>query len=233
MSTTTRMAALLALGTFGFVACTDTATAPTGTVSAAALFDQAAAEAVTGGDAAGAAGLTFVAKALRNGVRPTPFEAYTAGKWEAYEGLVMVEEHVGVEPMTHGRLDRNFYMWHTVGEANLHLMTVKTSAEHGHMDVGNPDPGAGAYKEVARNTKNWDAFRGWALVVEKGVAGPCERETPLPNTVHRVTCNIAEYEVSFELSYKRLFEATTTTPWIMWARPRVVNGLKWTVYDLE
>lgn len=232
MRTSTLRAALAAaLGTMGVVACTDGATAP-GEVVRVAQLEQLATQAVAAGDLSGGERLRVVAKALQHGVRPSRYEAFTGERMEGYLALVLVEEHQGIEPYTHNRFDRFFFMWHEVDQDNLHLMQMKTTGEYGEMQPNASDPGAAEYMERRGALSHMSAFAGEGRINEVELGRPCEN-TPVGGQRHLVTCQRAIFRVGFELNLAHDAEVGAATHMKMWAQAQNVRGIKWTKYDPE
>ena len=228
---TLRTAMVAALCTMGLLACADGATAPSD-VSRFAQLEQLATQAIAAGDLAGGERLRVVANALRYGVRPARYEAFTGDRVEEYLALVLVEEHRGIEPFMHDRFDRFFFLWHEADQGNLHLMRMKTTGEFGEMTENASDPGQAEYMEGVGILTHMDAFAGQGRVTEVELGRACEN-APTVRQVHRVTCNRGLFRVAFEVELAHAGDAGAATHMKMWARAQNVRGIKWTLYDVE
>lgn len=228
---TLRAAMTAALGTMGLVACTDGATAP-GAVARVAQLEQLATQAIATGDLSGGERLKVVANALRYGVRPARYEAFTGDRVEEYLALVLVEEHRGLEPYMHDRYDRFFFLWHEADQTSLHLMRMKTTGETGDMTANAGDPGTAEYTESPGPFTHMNAVAGMGRITEVELGRACA-DVPVPRQLHQVTCNRALFRVAFEIELAHAGEVGTATHEKMWAPAQHVRGIKWTLYDPE
>lgn len=231
---TTPRATVIALVALAAGACTDSPTAPA-EVGPVWQLEQMAANAYAAGDMQGGGRLAVVANAMRHGVRPSRYEAFTGGRVEAYLALVLVEEHQGVEPGMHTRFDRFFYLWHEAeSPAAFHLLRMKTTGEYGWMEPNAGDPGVAVYSETPEigAASHLGAYAGMGRIMEVELGGPCEN-TGLMQASHRVACNKGLFRVAFELDFTGEDATGVTTHLDLRARPQYVRGIKWTLNDPE
>jgi hypothetical protein len=226
---TLRTTMTAALAAAAFVGCTDAATGP-GEVRVAPQFEALAAQAIAAGDLAGGERLRVVANALHYGVRPSRYEAWTGQRVEEYLALVVVEEHRGLEPYTHERFDRFFYMWHNGEAENLHLLRMKTTGEQGWMEQNAADPGAAEYMEGLGPFTHLSAFAGVGRVAEIELGAPCDN-APAARETHLVQCNRGLFRVGFEVELGHDDEVGAATHLTMRGVAQRVRGIKWTLYD--
>lgn len=226
---TLRTAWTVALGTVALVACTDSATAPT-EIRGVNQLEQLASQAIAAGDLSGGERLKAVANALRYGVRPTRYEAFTGDRVEEYLALVLVEEHRGLEPSIHERFDRFFYLWHQTEVGSLHLLRMKTTGEFGWMDPNATDRGAAEYTEGAGPLTHLDAFAGEGRIMELELGKACTN-VPKAQQGHRIECNRGLFRVGFEMELAHEEDVGAATHMKMWASAQEVRGIKWTLYD--
>jgi len=172
-----------------------------------------------------------VANAIRYGVRPGRYEAFTGDRVEEYLALVLVEEHRGLEPYMHDRFDRFFFLWHEADQTSLHLMRMKTTGETGDMAANASDPGAAEYMESPGTFTHMSAFAGLGRIMEVELGRACEN-VPEARQLHRVACHRALFRVGFEVELAH-DEVGAATHMKMWAPAQNVRGIKWTLYDPE